>query len=370
MTTFPVDADSYPLLLEAVPRERIWGGHMLAQFLHKSLPGGVKIGETWEAWPGCTIINGKHAGKTLEWLLQKDARAITGSAGVAGGAFPLLFKYIDAREHLSVQVHPDDAEAQALEGQQFGKTEAWYILHAEHDAALIHGFGQQISAEQFAAGLERGTISELLSFVPVQSGDVLFVPAGTVHAIGKGIVLAEIQQNSDITYRLYDWDRRDNLGKPRELHVTKGSRVADFDTLSEHKVPSLIVPQSYGEHHFLVACRYFMWEMLVCNQATHDLPLGGKFHILSVLDGSAAITFGPGGAWTCDARTGQTLLLPASLECYGIVPHSPDCKLLRAYVPSLRTEVIDPLRRAGYDNARIARLGGPAPRHNDLLALL
>jgi mannose-6-phosphate isomerase len=370
MTTFPVDADSYPLMLEAVAKERIWGGRMLAQIVHKSLPGELRIGETWEAWPGCAIMNGKYAGQTLEWLLRKNARAILGSAGAAAGTFPLLFKYIDARDHLSVQVHPDDAEAQALEGQPFGKTEAWYILHAEPDAAVIHGFREQVSAERFAAALEQGTMAELLSFVPVQAGDVLFVPAGMVHAIGKGIVLAEIQQNSDITYRLYDWDRRDDAGKPRELHVAKGLLAAEFDKPGEHKLPGLRVPHAYGEQHFLVACRYFVWEILVCERAAQDLPLDGKFHIVSVLAGSAAVTFGPEDAWLCEARTGQTLLLPAVLGRYGIVPLSPGCKILRAYVPALRSDVIDPLRRARFDDAHIARLGGPVAKYNDLLSLL
>ena len=156
MTTFPADANLYPLLLAPVPRERIWGGRMLAQLMHKSLPGDAPIGETWEAWPGCMILQGKHAGQTLGKLLETDAQAVEGTPAKFAGrgvTFPLLFKYLDARDHLSVQVHPDDAQAQALEAEAFGKTEAWYVLHAEPGSALIHGFRKGTSAEEFAAAL-------------------------------------------------------------------------------------------------------------------------------------------------------------------------------------------------------------------------
>ena len=398
MTNFPAGANMYPLLLAAVPRERIWGGRMLAQLMHKSLPGDAPIGETWEAWPGCTILQGKYAGKTLATLLETDARAVEGRAAAAGGLFPLLFKYLDARDHLSVQVHPDDAQAQTLEGEAFGKTEAWYVLHAEPGSALIHGFRKSTSAEEFAAALKVGTLAgttrpaylagvlpaastamrgagdpplaDLLSFVTVQSGDVVFLPAGTVHALGKGLVIAEIQQNSDLTYRLYDWDRRDATGKPRERHVETGLQVAKFGALHEHKVPRVIVPQPFGEQHFLVACRYFTWELLVVRQAARELPLEDTFHILAVLAGSAAITFGPAEEWTCEMRAGQTMLVPAALEHYGIVPLAAECSLLRMYVPSLRANVIEPLRRAGVEDVRIAQLGGPLAAHNDLLPLL
>ena len=199
---------------------------------------------------------------------------------------------------------------------------------------------------------------------------MVFLPAGTVHALGKGLVIAEIQQNSDLTYRLYDWERRDAAGTPRALHVEKGLRVAEFGALHEHKVPPLVVPRPYGEQHFLVACRYFAWEQLVVRQATRELALEARFHILAVLAGSAAISFGPAGEWTCDVRAGQTVLVPAALERYGIVPLAAECKVLRMFVPSLRADVIEPLRRAGVEDARIARLGGPDAAHNDLLALL
>lgn len=374
MTNFPAGADIYPLLLEAVPRERIWGGRMLASLMHKSLPADTAIGETWEAWPGCRILQGKHAGRTLEALLATDALAIAGAgAGAArSGAFPLLFKYLDARDHLSVQVHPDDALAQALESEELGKTEAWYVLQAEPGAALIHGFRKDTSAAEVAAALRGGTpsLADLLEFVTVEAGDVVFLPAGTVHALGKGMVIAEIQQNSDLTYRLYDWDRRDAAGRPRELHIEKGLRAAEYGALHAHKVQGVSLPQPFGERRFLVACRYFAWERLAVRQAAEAQALRDTFHLLAVLNGSAAIRFGPGGEWAVEAQAGQTVLVPAALAQYGIAPLDGECTLLRMYVPDLRADVVAAMRGAGIADARIAQLGGSETAHNDLLPLL
>jgi len=405
MTNFPPGADIYPLLLEAVPRERIWGGRMLASLMHKSLPAETPIGETWEAWPGCRILQGKHAGQTLEALLATHGQAIAGAAAARGGTFPLLFKYLDARDHLSVQVHPDDALAHALEAEELGKTEAWYVLQAEPGVALIHGFRRDTSAAEVAAALGTGalggslphgatsddtgdaaqgaqpgsdaaqttrapSLADLLQFVTVEAGDVVFLPAGTVHALGKGMVIAEIQQNSDLTYRLYDWDRRDAAGKPRELHIEKGLRAAEYDALREHKVQGVSLSQPYGERRFLLACRYFAWERLVVRQAAEAQPLRDTFHLLAVLNGGAAIRFGPAGEWAVEAHAGQTVLVPAALAQYGITPLDGECTLLRMYVPNLRADVVETLRSAGIADERIAPLGGSETAHNDLLPLL
>ena len=340
----------------------MWGGRTLARVAHKSLPPDVKIGETWDVWHGSVITNGQHRGQSLDALVRR--------AGRADGQFPLLFKYIDAHDHLSVQVHPDDQSAQMMEQHPFGKTEAWYILHAEPDAVVVHGFQHDVTVDDVRDGLARNTITDLLAMVPVRTGDVLFVPAGLVHAIGKGIVLAEIQQHSDITYRLYDWDRTDDTNRPRELHVDKALRVSDLRGLRQHTVPPLVVAHAQCEQHFLVACRYFVLERLVVTERCAEFTLGDAAHIVSVLSGEAQFTFGPSFAWSVVAQMGQTILLPAQLGRYGIVALVGPCHVLRAYVPSLRRDVIDPLRQAGYDAASIVRLGGPIATHNDLIALV
>jgi mannose-6-phosphate isomerase len=357
------NGEYYPLLLRAVAQEKIWGGRNLERWLDKSFAPGQWIGETWEAWDGCVIENGAHRGTTLGHLSARDAAAILGANARGKQHFPLLFKFIDAQDDLSVQVHPDDAAARALEDYPLGKTEAWYILRAEPGAALIHGFKENVDAARVTAYLDRNRLPDLLATVPVQSGDVVFVPAGTVHAIGKGIVLAEIQENSDVTYRLYDWGRGD---KGRALHIEQALKVANFARATEHKIPRLTVHHAEFDQHYLVACRYFALELLDVRAPTPDLALGDKFNIVSIIGGAAEIA---SGRSSVAARQGQTLLLPARLGTFGIAP-APSCKILRAYTPDLRSDVIEPLLRAGYRATDIARLGGAPPQHNDLLPLL
>ena len=354
----------YPLLLKAIEKEKVWGGRNLERLLGKRLPPGARIGETWEAWEGCLIGNGDHAGRTLQSLIDEDADGILGPAG--GKRFPILFKFIDAQDGLSVQVHPDDAQAQAMEHQPFGKTEAWYILQAEPDARLILGFKKNAGAKEVAAAIENKNLVDLLSSVSVQRGDVVFVPAGTVHAIGKGIALAEIQENSDITYRLYDWDRQ---GEGRELHVAQSLKVLAGLRAEYPKVPSLVVHHAQFDERFLIACRYFALTLCAIDERADGLTTNGKFQILSLIDGAADILYGPGFGSSVSARRGQTLVLPADLGPYSIQSTQPS-KMLRMFVPDLRADVISPLLQARYDAAAIVQLGGGIPNQNDLADLL
>ena len=357
--------DYYPLRLKAVLREKVWGGRNLERLLGKSLPPGARVGETWDAWEGCVIENGAHQGRTLQSLIDQDAAAIIGSAGAK--RFPLLFKFIDAQDDLSVQVHPDDARAQAMEHQPFGKTEAWYILDAEPNAKLILGFKREVKSEEVVAAVKHKNLVDLLAPVPVQRGDVVIVPAGTVHAIGKGIVLAEIQENSDITYRLYDWDRQDNA---RELHIDQSLRVFEGKRIESPKLPPLVLHHdAQFDERFLVACRYFALTLCEIDQRADGLTTNGKFQIVSIIDGAAEIRFGAGLASSVSVGQGQTLVLPARLGAYAVQSTKPT-KMLRAFVPDLKTEIVDPLLKAGFDAATIARLGGSISDHNDLAALL
>ncbi|MBI4786443.1 MAG: class I mannose-6-phosphate isomerase [Chloroflexi bacterium] len=354
----------YPYQLEPVIKEKVWGGRNLETVLGKTLPPKVMIGETWEAWEGCIVENGIYQGQTLDRVMDQDAAGVLGSASVGGRRLPLLFKFIDAQDDLSVQVHPDDAQARARENYAFGKTEAWYILHAEPNAKLILGFNRDVRRDEITASIANDTLTHLLASAPVQRGDVLFVPAGTVHAIGKGIVLAEIQENSDITYRLYDWGR---AVQGRALHVAQSLDVLDFGRLDDAKIPSLTIHHPHFDQHYLVACRYFVLELLEVRQPTPSLALNEKFQILSVITGAADIAYGNQSSIV--AKQGQTFLLPAQLGAYVISPRT-SCRLLRAYVPDLEREVVVPLIRAGYDKASIMRLGGPAREHNDLLVAI
>lgn len=354
----------YPLRLQAVQKEKVWGGRNLERLLHQSLPAGALIGETWEAWEGCAIENGNHAGRTLQNLIDEDTSGILGTAG--DKRFPLLFKFIDAQDDLSVQVHPDDACAQSMEHQLFGKTEAWYILDAEPGARLILGFKKNVESKDVAAAIGSKNLVDLLLPLPVRRGDVVFVPAGTVHAIGKGVVLAEIQENSDITYRLYDWGRQ---GKGRELHIDQSLRVFSGQRIEQPKIPSIVLHHQHFYERFLVACRYFALTLCVIDKRSDELTTNGKFQILSIIEGAADILFGPEFASSVSVGQGQTLVLPARLGAYA-VQSTQSCKMLRAFVPDLKTEIVDPLLNAGYDTAAIARLGGAIAEHNDLARLV
>ncbi len=354
----------YPLRLTAVQKEKVWGGRNLERLFGKSLPPGARIGETWEAWNGCVVENGTHAGRALQSLIDEDSAGILGTAG--DKRFPLLFKFIDAQEDLSVQAHPDDARAQSMEHQPFGKTEAWYIVDAEPNAKLILGFKRDVKSEDVAAGLRNKNLVALLSSVPVQRGDVVFVPAGTVHAIGKGIVLAEIQENSDITYRLYDWDRQD---AGRELHIDQSLRVFSGKRIEQPKIPSIVVRHPQFDERYLVACRYFVLTLIEARGRCDGLATNNKFQILSVIDGAANILFGAELASSVSAEQGQTIVLPARLGAYAIAPVN-SCKILKAFVPNLMDDVVQPLRKAGYDTATIARLGGAVADRNDIAPLL
>ncbi len=356
----------YPYHLKGVLKAKIWGGRNLERLLDKKLPNDELIGETWEAWEGCTIGNGRDEGRLLSQLIASDPAALLGTAS-NDGRFPLLFKFIDAQDDLSVQVHPDDAEAAELEHQPFGKTEAWYILHAEPNARLILGFNRDVTPQQVAASIQDHTLMDLMASVPVQHGDVLFVPAGTVHAIGRGIVLAEIQENSDITYRLYDWGR-DN--KERPLHIAQSLRVLDFERMTGQKIPSLVLRREEFNQHYLVACRYFVLERLDLLRPRPEFRLNDRFHILSVVEGGVRVAYGGEFKQDVVATKGQTILVPAGLAAYALSPMGAECKVLRMYVPDLKRDVVEPLVAAGCDGAAIARLGGSADRHNDILPLV
>lgn len=356
--------DFYPLRLKPITRAMIWGGRNLERWLGKTLPPGELIGETWEAWEGCVVENGVHQGETLAALLAQDSQNIVGTVQ---GRFPLLFKFIDAQDDLSVQVHPNDAQAQTMEGQPFGKTEAWYIIHADPGAQLILGFKENVDRETVAAHLRANTLVNLLASTAVQRGDVIFVPAGMVHAIGKGIVLAEIQENSDITYRFYDWGR---VAQGRALHIEQSLQVCTFKRVPQPKIALLTLRHATFDQQFLVACRYFALELLTLRKPCQGLATDGKFHILSLIEGEAHIHFGQDLAQRVAAKRGETFMLPARLGAYALSPATMSCAILRAYVPNLQADVIEPLLKGGHSMADIARLGGSLAEHNDLLPLL
>jgi mannose-6-phosphate isomerase len=347
----------YPLLTERRIVQPIWGGTRLAAWLDLPEPRPERIGETWQVYDSNPILNGFLAGQTLAQATATYGAALVGTRAVEryGLDFPLLAKFIDAAAPLSIQVHPDDDYAHKHEAATgfHGKTEAWYIIDAEPGASVVYGLERPSSRDELRAAVEDGSIETLLQRVPVQSGDVIFVPAGTMHAIDAGIMLFEIQQKSDLTYRVYDYGRRDaRTGQPRELHVGKALDVTDFEPPSWGRIPAV----AFDEHRdLMIACDSFALEGWTIETARNGLTDPGTFEILTVVEGMATLRAGDN---EMALRRGDSVVLPASLGDYTLLPGQGSAGtrslILRAYVPDLERDIVEPLKAKGLDAARIA----------------
>lgn len=245
----------YPLTFQPIFKERVWGGRNLARLYAKALPPDVPIGESWEISdrPGdvSVIANGPLAGKDLHWLMEHHAEEVLGKARAQKGRFPLLIKILDARETLSLQVHPPESEAARLGGEP--KTELWHITNAVPGAKLFVGLRSGVTRAEFERRIQDGSVAECLHRVPVGKGDTMFLPSGRVHAIGADLVLFEIQQNSDTTYRVFDWNRKGLDGAPRELHVAQSLASIDWEDFEPGLVESRFMGDGSVKHGLLVS---------------------------------------------------------------------------------------------------------------------
>jgi mannose-6-phosphate isomerase len=322
-------ASLLPLTLERRLDSRIWGGNKLGPWLGLS-DAPQNLAESWQVYEHNRVASGPYAGRTLADLAREHGAALVGTRSFEryGADFPLLAKFIDAADHLSVQVHPNDSYAHTVEATTgfHGKTEAWYILQVEPSAELIHGLVRPSSREEIGEALANGSLLGLLRRVPARAGDTIFVPAGTIHAINAGIMLFEIQQKSDLTYRVYDYDRRDAHGQPRELHVERALDVIDYS----EQPAALVEPRDLGDGRvLLVACEYFAMERWLLDGAHDAATDPASFEILTTIDGAAELSW-EGGA--CRLARGESIVLPASLGAYRLAPEG-DATLLRCYVP-------------------------------------
>ena len=355
----------YPLRLIPLAVEKIWGGQKLRSLLVGQAPAGeAAIGELWAIWERLVVSNGPWQGRTLREIVDQHPHAILGTAPRGGGStsFPLLVKLIDAHDTLSVQVHPDDEYARARENQPFGKTEMWYILEAEPGARIIHGVKRHLEREELRLALERNRLEEELESVAVRKGDTVFLPAGTIHALGKGIMVYELQQSSDLTYRLYDWGRTEG-GVQRELHIEKSLDVARLDPTPFHKIRPLRLAGPGFDRVFLCACRYFAAELLEAKGTIAQRTDGG-FHILTALDEGISIRYSPSSEQLAMGAL-ETILIPAGLGEYRLEPAGDRMRAMKGYVPDLRRDVALPLLEAGAAPEDVAQLGGD-PRFSDL----
>lgn len=321
----------YPLRLERALSFRLWGGTRLTSFLN--LPpqqAEEPLAEVWQVYAHQRILNGPLAGQTLGAASERFGAALLGQLSVAryGTTFPLLAKFIDAADTLSIQVHPDDEFARTVEAASghLGKAEAWYILEAAPGAKVIWGFRERLTPEQIRQAIAQGTLEAHLNHVPVAPGDVVYNPPGTLHAIGAGILLFEIQQSSDLTYRLYDFGRRDAAGRLRELHVDKALAVLRLEPGEAAKVS----PQPLGPRKTrLVAVEPFAMERWEVSDGQAERTTPDSVEILTVIAGEVVLEVG-------DRREimarGESVVLPAALGSYHL---SGKGTLLRCYVPRL-----------------------------------
>lgn len=313
----------HPMKISYVSKYRIWGGHTLEERYGK-LPDGDNIGETWELTVRddemSRIISGEHEGKTLGELIAED-KSILGEKYV-GGRFPLLIKFIDACDKLSVQVHPDDEYAEKHEKDP-GKTEMWYILDAKPGARIVYGLADGVGRKEFAAAVESGSIGSVMGYKEVRAGETYFIPSGLLHAIGEGIVIAEIQQNSDLTYRVYDYDRRDANGALRELHVEKALDVVRPFSEDEINAVRFEARDERDDENTLAHCRYFKVDRYLVKGDKTLFVGGDSFMSILCLCGSAVILSDDGSS--VDIKAGDSIFVPAGA---GRLCLSGDCELI------------------------------------------
>lgn len=317
----------YPLFFEPVYKTILWGGRNMESLLNRKLPDG-NIAESWDICchkNGMGVVaSGELKGHTFAALISEYGSQLVGTHSADMDRFPLLIKIIDANDKLSIQVHPGNEYAMNAHGE-LGKTEMWYVVDAIPGAQLIYGTSKGVTKEAFKAAILDGTLENKLNYVQVKKGDVLFIPSGTVHAIMEGLLIAEIQQNSDTTYRVYDWNRVDANGASRELHVERALDVINFDFVPE--VKDSISHRHEGYSSSIVAdCEFFKVEKLEITDTYSSSTDGTSFITFTCVDGSGFVIY---NSQSYKIETGASFLIPA---CCGAYQITGKLDLLKAYI--------------------------------------
>ena len=334
----------YPLRFEPLFRRYLWGGRRLAEVLNKPI-GDESAAESWEVvdhGPDQSVVAfGPLAGTSLHELVENQGEQLLGKAladqlqstsipDQLRGRFPLLLKFLDANKDLSVQVHPDDTFGATLDPPDLGKTEAWYVMHADPGAKIYSGLKAGTTEDSFRQAIEDNQFEDVLHSFEPNAGDCVFIPAGTMHAIGAGLLIAEIQQASDTTFRIYDWARVDKDGKSRPLHIDQGVAATDFSRGPVNASASVPQTDELGQAFSqLVACDKFVMNRRSINDSI-QVGGDGKFRILAVTQGSIEIENDPA---TEPLQMGQTALLPACLPATRLKPVT-NTELLEILVPA------------------------------------
>jgi len=299
----------YPLTFAPVFKQTLWGGRRLGEYLKKPIGRANDYAESWEVVDHgedqSVVQNGPLAGKTLASLLQNDADWLLGK-GTDIDSFPLLLKYLDCNRVLSVQVHPNDKYALKMPTPDLGKTEAWYIVAAEPESLIYAGLKQNVDSNKLEKAIKEGAVEEVLHSFHPTAGEIVFIPAGTVHALGAGLLVAEIQQSSDTTFRLFDWNRTNSHGKSRPLHIRQGLEVTDF---SSGPVVARTSDPALEGWQTVVSCDKFRLNLLEKGEA--DTGGDDRFHIVTIPKGNATLR---AGEEIMALSTGDTILLPAAMQ--------------------------------------------------------
>jgi mannose-6-phosphate isomerase len=346
-----------PARLEPIFSARPWGSLSLAPLFPEKSLLTEPIGEAWMTGSECRFANGPYQGKTLDKAWREMPPEWAGTLAERYGPFPLLVKFIFAEDKLSVQVHPGDEYAakheQSAGGR--GKTEMWYALRARPCAEVLVGLKPGVTREKFKRAIAEGTAEDCLERIPLRAGEVVFVPAGAAHTIGAGLVLCEIQEHSDITYRVYDYNRRDAKGASRPLHVEKALEVIRFGKQIGGKAEPVRVQRGPVTESYFVACRYFATEKWEFSERIAGTSSRERFDLLIFLEGVGDIQWGNDRARFEEA---QVWIIPAALGAYQLVPHAKTA-LLRTYVPSDANEFSRRLAAQGVTEAAWSRLVYP-----------
>ncbi|KGO84590.1 mannose-6-phosphate isomerase [Flavobacterium rivuli WB 3.3-2 = DSM 21788] len=303
----------YPLVFEPILQDRIWGGTKLKTDLGKNIPTQT-TGESWElstVQDNVSVVKqGEYAGKPLTDLLEQFPAEVLGTKvhEQFGTQFPLLFKFLDAKEDLSIQVHPNDELAKKRHNS-FGKTEMWYVMQADEGSRIIVGFKEKSSPEEYLDKLKNKNLIDILNEQPVKKGDVYFLETGTIHAIGAGIVIAEIQQTSDITYRIYDWDRVDANGNGRQLHVEEALEAMNYNPTDTKKEYT----KNINESNVTVDCPYFTTNYFPLEGSADITKDGKSFNVYICTEGEYSID---AEGETYSFKKGDTVLIPAALKAF------------------------------------------------------
>ena len=329
-----------PLVFEPIFKPKIWGGRKLADLLDKHLPGDEPIGEAWEVADlerdQSMVARGPAKGSSIGRLVCEWGADLLGDAGLFDGRFPLLIKYLDAVQDLSVQVHPDAATARRLGGEVRVKNEAWYIVDAAPHGCIYRGLNDGVDQEAFAAAARNGTCAPLLRRIPVRPGQCYYLPSGTVHALGAGVVVAEVQTPSDITYRVFDWNRVDAAtGQPRELHIDAALDCINFGAQEITEDRRSHVATVWTTVTRLVTSDSFIVERVKMTEGLDEQIPYDQLVVWMVIEGKGAITF-DGSAEPFPFGKGDTVVLPAGLK-NGRIKTEADCGWLEVTIPIARS---------------------------------